>query len=114
METVQRTQKTLVFVSAEVPAVCAQHAQVAIVTAKSWHLIAPWPYQAHGLSLSIGMPEVRCPVVDVSRVDHAAFRRVYAQHVVPYAGVTNLAELLHGLEALGAVVKTKRVAKKVQ
>ena len=116
MQTVTKTQKKLVFLSTEVPADCVRMAQVAILSDDSWHLIAPWPHRAHGLSRSIPMPEVTCPIVDVSAVkDDLRMREIFNRYVAPYAGVINLSGLLSGLEGLGAkVLNNKRIAKKVQ
>lgn len=99
--------RTMVFVSNEVPDECVKRAQVAIVTENGWHLIAPSPYRCHGLSKYVGMPQVACPIVDIRPVrmdDDDKMMQVMEACVDKNAGVVNLAGLLSGLEALGAVV----------
>jgi hypothetical protein len=97
----------LVFISTAIPEESMKHAQVVIVTGKTWHIIAPAPYRAH-VDGSMEMPEMRCPIVDVSAFSTDYQDEKMAQIVKAttdaQAGVINLAGLLTGLEALGATV----------
>lgn len=100
-----QTVKKYVFASNEVPEECVKRAQVVIVGAFSWHLIAPAPYRMHCMLSFAPMPAVNCPVIDVKNVsDDEGMARVMAACADPTAGVINLDGLLTGLEALGAKV----------
>jgi hypothetical protein len=108
--TIVKELKQKVFVANEVPDECVAHAQVAIISNLSWHLIAPNPYRAHGMSEALPLPKVACPIVDVRSVtDDEAMMKVMSACVDKTAGVINLSGLLTGLEALGAVVTQKPV-----
>jgi hypothetical protein len=105
VQTVHLSKQKLVFISTEVPDECVRRAQVVIVSEAGWHLIGPAPFRAHGLGNAMPLPQVRCPVVDVSAVtDDVGMKRVLDGCVTLQAGVINLAGLLTGLEALGGVV----------
>lgn len=93
----------MVFVSTEVPEEVAKKAQVAIVTEMSWHLIGPGRFRAHGFNrgVSLPMPAVKCPVVDVSLVEEQA-TAVLKRYLHPTAGIKDVPALLEELKMLGA------------
>lgn len=106
MDTKMVTQTKQVMLSMALPEDCIRNAQVLIVEEGRWHVLAPKPYRMHCDSGFAPVPTVGCPVVDVRHVqDDEGMGRVMAVCVDPTFGVINLAGLLTGLEALGAVVK---------
>ena len=110
METDTKVLK-VVFVAHEIPEESLAHAQVAIVSEDTWHLIAPNPYRIHSTA-DIPMPEVKCPIVNISGVKNEDGMRAVMQTCVDKtAGVINLFGLLTGLEALGAVITQRPVFK---
>lgn len=101
---VRKSEVKLVFLAHEVPEESLGHAQAAIISDGTWHLIAPNPYRIHSTA-DIPMPKVNCPVVDIRGVtDEEGMRRVMDACTDKSAGVINLDGLLTGLEALGAKV----------
>lgn len=102
------TETKHVFLSTTVPNEVVEHAQVAILTEATWHLIGPAPYRAHGLLSFAPLPEVHCPVVDITPIPSPGMdekvREIILAHTDPRAGVTDLDGLLAGLGALGAKV----------
>ena len=98
--------KKFVFSSSAIPDECVRHAQVAIITEATWHLIGPEPYRAHGVMDVMPMPVVTCPVVDIRLVqDEEKMALVMNSTTDRAAGVINMSGLLTGLEALGAKVR---------
>ena len=114
MELVQTSELKpvkLVLLAKAVPEECAARAQVMIVTEKTWHLIGPSPYRAHGDSSYAKPPKVSCPVIDVSLVSEANDEKmgeVIAACTAAHAGVINMDGLVMGLCALGGRVERKR------
>jgi len=102
------TQTKYVFLSTSLPEDCAKYAQVAIQDERSWHLIGPAPYRAHGDAGQYAMPEVTCPVVDIRPIPaekDEAVMNILAHCIQPQSGVTDLHGLLDGLERLGAKIQ---------
>jgi hypothetical protein len=105
MDTKVVTQKKQVMLSMALPEDCIRNAQVLIVEAGRWHVLAPKPYRMHGDSTFMPEPVVSCARVDVREIaDEAGMSRVMGTCIDPTFGVINLDGLLTGLEALGGKV----------
>lgn len=93
------------------PAECVARAQAVIVTANSWHILAPEPYRCHSYDLAaMPLPDgfrEYVPIIDVSTVDESLadqMASVLASTTDPLFGVVNREGLTTGLMALGAQV----------
>lgn len=114
VETSRLKPVKMVYVARAVPEECAARAQVMIVTGKTWHLIGPAPYRAHGDASFAKPPKVGCVVIDVSgvaEVNDERMGQVIAACTAPSAGVINMDGLVTGLCALGG--KVSRVKNQV-
>lgn len=110
VETSRLKPVKMVYVAKAVPEECAARAQVMIVTGRTWHLIGPAPYHAHGDASFAKAPKVGCVVIDVSGVPEVNDERmgqVIAACTAPSAGVINMDGLVTGLCALGGKVRKK-------
>ncbi len=79
-------------------------AQVAVVTADSWHIYGP--RNAHGVISFAPVPVVHCPIVDVSMLPAAmdeAVKKLMVEHQGRY-GYKDIPTLLAEFRKLGAVV----------
>lgn len=99
--------KKVVLVAKQVPAECVKRAQVLVLTDKTWHILAPNPYRAHGLLSEGTTPKVKCLVLDLSRVpaeNDEKTAQVIKDCTAEHAGVINMEGLVSGLCALGGRV----------
>lgn len=107
------TQTKRVMMSMALPEDCIRNAQVLLVEAGRWHVLAPKPYRMHCDSAFMPEPVVTCARVDVSGIeDEEGMSRVMGTCVDPTFGVINLDGLLTGLEALGGKVSRPVTAEK--
>ena len=97
--------KRLVLTANEVPADCAERAQLAIVTASAWHIYGPVRCHSYDKE-AMPLPKLKCPVLDISGLSDEADEKVgalLAKHMGE-SGLVNVGELVKGLQALGAAV----------
>jgi len=95
----------LVLTANSVPADCIERAQLAIVTSSAWHIYGPVRCHSYD-KVAMPLPELKCPVLDISNLSNEADDQVgalLAKHVYE-GGLVNVGELVEGLKALGAKV----------
>lgn len=106
---INNTRTKLLLKSTATPAEIVQRAQVAIVTATGWHIIAQ-TQRAHSFDKeAVPLPAgLACPIVDLSNVEELSERvaEIMGTYTSPSQGVLDLPALLEALNGIGATVTT--------
>ena len=77
-----------------------QTPQIALLGARSWALIGPY-FRHTGLLDRWPMPEVACPVIDISRLDPQRLPRILHAHVHTPSGIEDVGGLIKALLRAG-------------
>lgn len=107
-----RAARRQILCGTEVPEECIRRAQVVIMTAETWHILAAAPYRAGFSREETTIPDdmLSCPIVNISELPEeldAQVAELIRNHYTPETGVVLLPELLSGLVKLGAKVMNR-------
>ena len=92
----------------QVPDEVLDRLQLVVVTEESIHFIAPEPYRTVIWDREFELPDLHCPIIDVTDIDVEQVGDVIQKYTDRRRGVVNMEALRFEMEGLGARVDIGR------